>query len=410
MTKPAHTNTSYLWEGKNRQGKRVKGEVRGLTPTAVKAELYRQGITPLKIRKQPTSLLSSKKTKIRSKDIALFTRQMATMMSAGVPIVQSLDIVARGLHNVSMRDLVFTLKTEVESGTSLSQALRHQPAYFDELYCNLVQAGEHAGVLENILNKIAVYKEKTESIKGKIKKALFYPVSVILVALIVTTLIMIYVVPQFQSMFRSAGADLPIITQWVIQLSQLISSYWGLAFGAGIVLSVLLLTRLSQQSASFRAQMDQWSLSIPVIGDILRKAALARFSRTTSTLFAAGIPLVDTLGSVAGATGNAVYSKAVLTMRDEVATGQSLHLAMQHHSIFPHMLMQMVIVGEESGALDDMLGKAADFYEEEVDNGVDSLSSLMEPFIMVVLGVLIGSIVIALYLPIIQLGSVLSGR
>lgn len=410
MRKKGQKNTSkcYLWQGKNRQGKRVKGEIRGISQIAVKMALHRQGIAPLKVRKKSAGLFG--KPRINNKDIALFTRQMTTMMSAGVPMVQSFEIVARGLSNSGMRDLVFKIKTDVESGASFSQALKRHPKYFDDLYCNLVQAGERAGTLESLLDKIAAYREKTESIKNKIRKALLYPGSVVLVALVITTLIMVYVVPQFQAMFRSAGADLPAVTQWVIQLSAFISSYWGLTIGIGGLVLLMLLLRAWRDSTRFRAQTDKWAIHIPVLGTLLRKAALARFARTTSTLFAAGVPLVDALSSVAGATGNALYGKACLSMRDEVATGQSLSVAMQHQLLFPHMLRQMVMVGEASGALDAMLAKAADFYAEEVDNGVDSLSSLMEPFIMVVLGVLIGGLVVALYLPVIQLGSVLSGR
>ncbi len=400
----------YGWRGRDRQGRRARGEMRGKSPVAVKMALYRQGIIPLIVRKKTVSWFKRGERAIRHKDIALFSRQMATMLSAGVPIVQAFEMVARGSSHPGVRELILAMKSEIEDGASLSQALRRHPACFDALYCNLVQAGEQAGVLERLLDEIATYQEKTESVKGKIRKALFYPVSVILVALTVTVLIMIYVVPQFQDMFSSAGAELPMMTRWVIGASEFISGYGGAVAGVGVVLMVILAIRLWRYSPTFRARLDQWLLNAPVIGNVMHKAALARFARTTATLFAAGLPLVEVLQSVAGATGNRVYGKAVLAMRDEVATGQSLFVALGHQPLFPPLVAQMVMVGEESGALDDMLAKAADFYEEEVDNSVDSMSSLMEPVIMVVLGVLIGGLVIALYLPVTQLGSVLSGR
>lgn len=398
----------FAWEGTDRRGKRVKGEMPATNMALAKAELRRQGINPIKVRKKSQSFLSNRKKKITSKDIAIFSRQLATMMAAGVPMVQAFEIVGRGHVNPAMQELLLSIKGDVEGGTSLTDALRKHPLYFDDLFCNLVQAGEQAGVLETLLDKIATYKEKTESLKGKIKKALFYPVAVIAVAIIITAIIMIFVVPQFKDLFSSFGADLPAFTLMVVNMSDFVAAYWWLILLAvgGIV---LVLSNVWKRSPKFRETMDRMLLKVPVIGSIMHKAALARFCRTTATMFAAGVPLVEALQSVSGATGSAVYSKAVLVMRDDVATGQSLQVAMRQQGLFPHMVIQMVAIGEESGSLDDMLSKVADFYEEEVDNAVDALSSLLEPLIMVILGTLIGGLVVALYLPIFQLGSVVSG-
>ncbi len=395
----------FVWEGTDRKGKRVKGETRTTSATMAKAELRRQGITPIKVKKKATSLFTNRKQKITTKDIAVFARQLATMMAAGVPMVQAFDIVGRGHSNPAMQDLILSIKNDIESGTTLAAALRKHPLYFDDLFCNLVEAGEQAGVLETLLDKIATYKEKTESLKAKIKKALFYPAAVIVVAIVVTAIIMIFVVPQFEDLFSSFGADLPAFTQVVISMSKFVSAWWwAILLGLGVF--AVIVSNIWKRSPKFRETVDTLMLKMPVIGNILHKAALARFCRTTATMFAAGVPLVEALQSVAGATGSAVYEKAVLAMRDDVATGQSLQLTMRQQGLFPHMVIQMVAIGEESGALDDMLSKAADFYEEEVDNAVDALSSLLEPLIMAVLGVLVGGLVIALYLPIFQLGNV----
>ena len=399
----------FAWEGTDRRGKRVKGDMPATNMALAKAELRRQGINPIKVRKKSQSLLGNRKKKITSKDIAVFSRQLATMMAAGVPMVQAFEIVGRGHVNPAMQDLLLSIKGDVEGGTSLNDALRKHPLYFDDLFCNLVDAGEQAGVLETLLDKIATYKEKTESLKGKIKKALFYPVAVIAVAIIITAIIMIFVVPQFKDLFSSFGADLPAFTLMVVSMSDFVAAYWWLILLAvgGLV---MVLSNVWKRSPKFRETMDRMLLKVPVIGSIMHKAALARFCRTTATMFAAGVPLVEALQSVSGATGSAVYSKAVLVMRDDVATGQSLQVAMRQQGLFPHMVIQMVAIGEESGSLDEMLSKVADFYEEEVDNAVDALSSLLEPLIMVILGTLIGGLVVALYLPIFQLGSVVSGH
>ena len=399
----------FAWEGTDRKGNRVKGESRAGTIALARADLRRQGITPLKLRKKSSSIFSNRKKKITSKDIAIFSRQLATMMSAGVPMVQAFDIVGRGHNNPAMQEMVLSIKADVEGGTSLTTALRKHPPYFDDLFCNLVEAGEQAGVLETLLDKIATYKEKTESLKSKIKKALFYPTAVIVVAILITSIIMIFVIPQFKDLFSSFGADLPGFTLLVIKISDFVAGWWWAILGVTIA-GVVTAANIWKRSPKFRETLDRLLLKVPVIGAIMHKAALARFCRTTATMFTAGVPLVEALQSVSGATGSAVYGQAVLKMRDDVATGQSLTLAMRQQGLFPHMVIQMVTIGEESGALDDMLSKVADFYEEEVDNAVDALSSLLEPLIMVVLGTVIGGLVIALYLPIFQLGSVVSGN
>ncbi|MCB1788642.1 MAG: type II secretion system F family protein [Gammaproteobacteria bacterium] len=399
----------FAWEGTDRKGNRVKGESRAANIALARADLRRQGIAPLKLRKKSTSIFSERKKKITSKDIAVFSRQLATMMSAGVPMVQAFDIVGRGHNNPSMQELVLSIKADVEGGTSLTAALRKHPLHFDDLFCNLVEAGEQAGVLETLLDKIATYKEKTESLKSKIKKALFYPTAVVVVAILITSIIMIFVIPQFKDLFSSFGADLPAFTKIVLKISDFVAGWWWAILGT-TVLGVVIASNIWKRSPKFRETLDRLLLKIPVIGMIMHKAALARFCRTTATMFTAGVPLVEALQSVAGATGSAVYGNAVLKMRDDVATGQSLTLAMRQQGLFPHMVIQMVTIGEESGALDDMLAKVADFYEEEVDNAVDALSSLLEPLIMVVLGTVVGGLVVALYLPIFQLGSVVTGK
>jgi type IV pilus assembly protein PilC len=396
----------FAWEGIDKRGAKIKGEFRGANVEMVRADLRRQGVKPIKVRKKSEPLFGGgKKKKITTSDLAIFTRQLATMMAAGVPLVQAFDIVGRGHENVLMQELILSIKADIESGTTMSEALAKHPRHFDDLVCSLVAAGEQAGVLDVLLDKIATYKEKTESIKGKIKKALFYPAAVMIVAVLVTAVILLFVIPQFKELFTGFGADLPAFTLLVISLSDFVRAWWwalALVMG-GIVFSI---ARLYQSSRKFREIIDRMSLRLPIIGPILHKAAIARYARTLSTMFAAGVPLVEALTSVSGATGNVVYSEAILKMREEVATGQSLQLAMRQRNLFPHMVIQMTSIGEESGALDTMLAKVADFYEEEVDNAVDALSSLLEPFIMVVIGGLVGSLVVAMYLPIFKLAAV----
>jgi type IV pilus assembly protein PilC len=394
----------FIWTGTDKRGVRVKGQTRGSNPTIIKADLRRQGITPLTIKKQSSLFSQQKKKKITAKDIAVFFRQLSTMMSAGVPLVQSFDIIGRGHDNVSMRNLVLKIKAEVESGTSLSETLAKHPVYFDELVVNLVNAGEQAGVLEALLDKVATYKEKTEYLKSKIKKAMFYPTAVIIVAIIVTAILLIFVVPQFQQLFTSFGADLPAFTRLVVNLSEYMQNWWWLIFGT-LTGGIVGLLEARKRSRKFSRNLDRLILRLPIVGTIMHKASVARYARTLSTMFAAGVPLVEALESVAGATGNIVYSDAVLMIRDSVATGQQLQFAMSQTGLFPNMVEQMVAIGEESGSLDSMLSKVADFYEQEVDDAVDALSSLLEPIIMSVLGVLIGGLVVAMYLPIFKLGA-----
>jgi type IV pilus assembly protein PilC len=404
--KPKAAKTAvFAWEGVDRRGQKVKGDLNAASLTLARADLRRQGVNPTKVRKKPQPLFGGGKRKITAGDISVFSRQLATMMAAGVPLVQSFDIVGRGHDNPSMQELLLSIKADIESGTSMAAALRKHPRYFDELVCNLVAAGEQAGVLDVLLDKIATYKEKTESIKGKIKKAMFYPAAVIVVAVVVTTVIMLFVIPQFKALFASFGADLPGFTLLVISISDFMRQFWWL-LAVGVAGVIYAIVAAFKRSKAFRDAVDRTALRMPVIGAILHKAAVARFARTLSTMFAAGVPLVDALDSVSGATGSVVYADAVSKMREEVATGQSLQLAMRQRGLFPHMVIQMTAIGEESGALDAMLGKAADFYEEQVDNAVDALSSLLEPLIMVVIGGLVGSLVIAMYLPIFKLAAV----
>lgn len=394
----------FAWEGMDRRGSRVKGESRAADLNTVRADLRRQGVNPTKVRKKAQPLFGGSK-KITSTDIAIFSRQLATMMSAGVPLVQAFDIVGRGHENPAMQEMLLGIKADIESGTAMALALGKHPLYFDDLVCNLVAAGEQAGVLDVLLDKIATYKEKTESIKGKIKKAMFYPVAVIAVAIIVTVVILMFVIPQFKELFSSFGADLPAFTLMVIGLSDVLRQWWWAIFAA-IGAAGYSFVYVYKRSRGLREAIDRLVLKIPIIGPILNKAAIARFARTLSTMFAAGVPLVEALESVSGATGNIVYQNAVLKMREEVATGQSLQLSMRQCNLFPHMVIQMTSIGEESGSLDDMLAKVADFYEEQVDNAVDALSSLLEPMIMVVIGGLVGSLVVAMYLPIFKLAAV----
>lgn len=405
MAEKALKQDMFVWEGTDKRGNKVKGQSRANNQNLIKADLRRQGITPLKIKKKSALASGSKKKKIEPKDIAIFSRQLATMMSAGVPLVQAFDIIGKGHENPSMQELVMSIKTDIEGGSNLRDALAKHPLYFDELVCNLVEAGEAAGVLDTLLDKIATYKEKTEALKSKIKKALFYPTAVIIVAFIVTAILLIFVVPQFEDLFSSFGADLPAFTRMVINLSEFMQSSWWIVFGGigGIVYAFM---QAKKRSPAFNHKLDVIVLKLPIVGDIMTKAAIARYARTLSTMFAAGVPLVEALDSVAGATGNSVYSSAVTRMRDQVSTGLQLQLAMNQTGLFPNMVVQMVAIGEESGSLDSMLGKVADFYEQEVDDAVDGLSSLLEPLIMAVLGVLVGGLVIAMYLPIFKMGQV----
>ncbi|MCE4071791.1 MULTISPECIES: type II secretion system F family protein [Pseudomonas] len=394
----------FTWEGTDRKGGKVKGELSGANTALVKAQLRKQGINPTKVRKKGMSLLSAGK-KIKPMDIALFTRQMATMMGSGVPLLQSFDIIGEGFDNPNMRKLVEEIKQEVAAGNSLANSLRKKPQYFDDLYCNLVDAGEQSGALETLLDRVATYKEKTESLKAKIKKAMTYPIAVIVVAVIVSAILLIKVVPQFQAVFAGFGAELPAFTMFVIHISEALQTWWfvvliamfGFAFG---------FREFHKRSEKFRDALDRGMLKIPVIGDILYKSAVARYARTLATTFAAGVPLVEALDSVAGAAGNVVFRNAVYRIKQDVSSGTQLNFSMRTTGVFPSMAIQMAAIGEESGSLDAMLDKVASFYEEEVDNAVDNLTTLMEPLIMAVLGVLVGGLIIAMYLPIFQLGSV----
>jgi type IV pilus assembly protein PilC len=393
--------TVYAWEGKDKSGKTVRGELRAGGEAVVNVTLRRQGVMVTKIKKK---VYRSGK-KITGKDIALFTRQLATMMKAGVPLLQSFDIVGKGHSNPSMSKLIMDLRSDIETGTSLNNAFRKYPLYFDPLFCNLVGAGEQAGILEDLLTRLAIYKEKTLAIKAKIKSALMYPISILAIAFVVTAVIMIWVVPAFKSVFASFGANLPTPTLVVMAISEFFVSYWWAIFG-GIGATVYFFFQAWQRSAKMQRSMDIILLRAPIFGDVIRKAAIARWTRTLATMFAAGVPLVEALDSVGGAAGNAVYLEATRKIQSEVSTGTSLTSAMQNANVFPNLVTQMVAIGEESGALDSMLSKVADFFEEEVDEAVAALSSLMEPLIMVILGVLIGGLVIAMYLPIFKLGSV----
>jgi type IV pilus assembly protein PilC len=391
----------YAWEGKDKFGKTVQGELRAGGEAIVNATLRRQGILVTKLKKKTYS--SGKK--ITDADITLFTRQLATMMKAGVPLLQSFDIVAKGNANPSVSKLLQDIRGDVETGTSLNQAFRKFPLYFDPLFCNLVGAGEQAGILEDLLTRLAIYKEKTQSIKKKIKSALTYPIAILSVAFIVTAVIMIWVVPAFKEVFTSFGADLPAPTLFVMAISDFFVKYWYMIFG-GLFGAIYFFFQTWRRSLQMQRTMDRLLLQAPIFGAVIRKATIARWTRTLATMFAAGVPLVESLDSVGGAAGNAVYLDATIKIQTEVSTGTSLTVAMQNSNVFPTMVTQMVAIGEESGALDNMLGKVADFYEEEVDEAVASLSSLMEPLIMVILGVIIGGLVVAMYLPIFKLGSV----
>jgi len=394
---------AFNWQGMDKKGQKIKGRSLAPSEQALKADLRRQGVIATRIRKQSAALKSG--GKVRPEDIAIFSRQLATMLAAGIPLVQAFEIIGAGHEKPSVQKLILDIKSEVEGGSSLHESLAKHPLYFDELYVNLVAAGEQAGALETLLDKIATYKEKTEAIKKKVKKALFYPTAVLVVAVIVTVILLIFVIPQFESLFKGFGADLPAFTQMVVNLSRFVQSEgWMLLIA--LVVIVYTFVYFKKRSKAMQHFLDRAALKVPVVGPILNKAAIARFARTLSTMFSAGVPLVEALQSVAGATGNILYSDAVLKMRDEVATGQRLQRAMENTGMFPNMVVQMIAVGEESGSLDAMSGKVATFYEEDVDNAVDSMSSLLEPLIMAILGVLVGGLVIAMYLPIFKLGSV----
>ena len=394
---------AYTWEGTDKQGKKLKGEMESASVAYVNATLRRQGINPVRVQKRRAPLFKTKK-KIKPKDVAIFTRQLATMLVAGIPIAQAFDIVGKGHENPSMQELILNIKNDIESGTNLTAALGKHPLYFDSLYCNLVAAGEQAGILDSILDKVATYKEKIEAIKGKIKSALFYPTAVVVVAFIITAILLIFVIPQFESLFKGFGADLPALTQMVVNLSRLFQEYWYLIFGA-IIGSVAFLGYSYRRSIKMQHGMDRTLLKAPVIGPIIKKATIARFCRTLSTMFAAGVPLVEALDSVAGASGNRVYYEGTMAIKADVSTGMQLQAAMNSTGLFPNMVVQMVAIGEESGELDTMLGKVADFYEREVDDAVAALSSLLEPIIMAFLGIVVGGMVIAMYLPIFKMAS-----
>jgi type IV pilus assembly protein PilC len=394
---------AYNWEGVDRAGKKVRGEMEAASVAFVNATLRRQGINPVKVSRRRAAAFKFKK-KIIPKDIAIFTRQLATMLQSGIPVAQAFDIVGKGSENPSMQELIMSVKHDVETGTNLTQALSKHPLYFDTLYCNLVAAGEQAGILDGILDKLAIYKEKIEAIKGKIKAALFYPTAVLVVAFIITAVLLVFVIPQFEDLFKGFGADLPALTRIVIDLSRTFQDWWPVIIGS-IIGTVVFSGYSYKRSIKAQQTMDRLLLRAPIIGEIVKKATIARFSRTLATMFAAGVPLVEALDSVAGAAGNRVYYEGTMAIKSDVSTGMQLQVAMNTTGLFPNMVIQMVAIGEESGELDSMLGKVADFYEREVDDAVAGLSSLLEPIIMAFLGVVIGGLVIAMYLPIFKLAA-----
>ncbi|MGI6408916.1 MAG: type II secretion system F family protein [Thiopseudomonas sp.] len=404
MMAKAAKESIFLWEGTTRQGTKIKGQMSAQDPSLIKAQLRKQGINPTRVRKQGIQLFGSGK-KIKPMDIAVFTRQLATMMKSGVPLLQSFDIILEGLTNPNMTRLVEQIKTDVGAGNSLASSLRKHPKYFDDLYCNLVDSGEQSGALETLLDRVATYKEKTEALKAKIKKAMNYPIAVIVVAVIVSAILLIKVVPQFQEVFANFGAELPAFTMMVIGLSEMLQEH-GLIVLVALIAGAILFRTARQRSEKLRDSIDRLLLKMPVVGNIIYNSAVARFGRTLATTFSAGVPLVDALDSVAGATGNVVFKNAVHSIKTEVTGGTQLNIAMRSTQVFPAMALQMTSIGEESGALDEMLDKVATHYEAEVDNAVDGLTALMEPMIMAVLGVLVGGLIIAMYLPIFQLGAV----
>src|SRR5580700_2773273 len=393
----------FTWEGRDKKGVKVKGKSIAADEAALRADLRRQGIAASRIRKQSSALKAG--GRVKPQDIAVFMRQLATMLAAGIPLVQGLEIVGSGHDKPAAQKLILGIKGDIEAGSALHEALAKYPLYFDKLTTNLVEAGEHAGALESLLDKVATYKEKTEALKSKVKKALFYPTAVLVVAVIVTVILLIFVIPQFESLFKGFGADLPAFTQMVINLSRFVQAQ-GIFIAVVTAAAVYAFAYFHKRSRKMRQTIDRMALKFPIIGPILNKAAIARYARTLATMFAAGVPLVEALESVAGACGNIVFENAVMAMRDEVSTGQRLQRAMENTGQFPNMVIQMIAVGEESGALDSMAGKVAKFYEDDVDAAVDSMSSLLEPSIMAILGVLVGGLVIAMYLPIFKLGPV----
>lgn len=402
--KPAAKVSAFTYKGVDKKGKKVSGEVTGTSSSLVKAQLLKQGIRAQNVRKKPKPLFTSKAA-IKPMDIAVFTRQMATMMKAGVPLVQSFEIVADGLENPSLRELVLEIREDVSAGGGFANSLAKHPRYFDELFCNLVDAGEQSGALETMLDRIATYKEKTEQLKAKIKKALTYPIAIVVVALIVTGILLVKVVPQFAETFSGFGADLPAFTLFVLHISDVVQEWWFIIL-LGLIGAAFAFKEARFRSKKFAYAVDKYSLKAPVVGPILYNSVMARFARTLSTTFAAGVPLIDALTSVSGSAGNAVYKEAILNIRDEVSTGIQLNNSMKSSQIFPSMLIQMTAIGEEAGALDEMLDKSAEFYEDAVDNAVDGLTALLEPIIMSVLGVLVGGLMIAMYLPIFQMGQI----
>jgi type IV pilus assembly protein PilC len=398
--------TVFLWQGRDKRGTKLKGQQIATTPNLVRAELRRQGINPISVKKKPKPLFGGAGSRISSKDIAVFSRQLATMLKSGVPLVTAFQIISGGIKNPRMRSMVDKIRAEVESGSSLHEALEQHPVQFDELYINLVKAGESAGVLDTILDDIATHKERIESIKGKIKKALYYPAAVIAVAIIVSSILLIYVIPQFEGIFQSFGADLPAFTKMIVNASHFLRSN-GLWILLALVGSIVALIMAKKRSHKFAHWIDRTSLKIPIIGTILEQAAIARFCRTLAITFAAGVPLVDALKIVSGATGNRVFDLAAAKIREDVAVGHQLQMAMQQVGVFPNMVIQMAGIGEEAGSLDEMLIKVAEAYEEEVSNAVDALSSLLEPLIIVFIGIIVGAMVIAMYLPIFKMAAVI---
>jgi type IV pilus assembly protein PilC len=394
----------FVWEGKDKRGTKMKGEQPSKNANLVRAELRRQGITPTVVKAKPKPLFGSAGKKVSPKEIAVFSRQLATMMKSGVPIVTALEIIAGGQKNPKAKELFTSLRTDIEGGSSVYEALGKQPVYFDELYRNLVKAGESAGVLETVLDTIASYKENIESLKGKIKKALFYPATVIAVAILVSAILLVFVVPQFQQVFASFGADLPAFTKMIIAASDFMIAYWWLVLFV-VIGTGFLFVYFKKRSLAFSHFLDRMMLKVPVVGQILHNAAIARFARTLAVTFKAGVPLVEALDIVSGATGNTVYEKAVKRIRDDVSVGYQMNMAMKQVNLFPHMVVQMTAIGEEAGALDAMLFKVAEFYEEEVNNAVDALSSLLEPMIMIIIGGVVGSMVVGMYLPIFKLAA-----
>lgn len=404
MAKKPIEKVEFTYQGTDRKGKKLIGEIFALNDTLAKSALRKQGINPQRVRKKPQPLFGGK-SKITPADIAIFSRQMATMMKSGVPLVQSFDIIGTGHENLGMQKMILAIKSDVEGGSTFSDALKKYPLYFDNLFVNLINAGEQSGALETMLEKLATYKEKTEALKAKVKKAMTYPIAVTAIAFIVTAILLIFVVPQFQEVFSNFGAELPAMTLFVIAISEFLQVYWWI-FVLAIGVTLWLFKQAHARSAAFRKRIDQLTLKAPIVGQISTKSAIARFSRTLETMSVAGVPLVEAMESVAGATGNIVYEEASHEIKNDISSGTQLQTAMKTTGLFPNMVIQMVSIGEEAGSLDQMLSKVADFYEAEVDNLVDNLTALMEPLIMSVLGILVGGLIVAMYLPIFQLGSV----